>query len=96
VKITVPRYLTIVAVVYLIAGTALFYWAGGFETRPWPEVFSLWPAVLGVTAIGPLITLVVMARWGDITGSIYFLPTVIHCFFVITLVVFAILENYYT
>ena len=92
---TVPRYLVIVTIAYLAAFTALLSWAGEFEVGVWATLRELWPVFVGALALGPFVTLAIIARFGDATGSVYFLPTAIHCFLLVCLLV-AILFDYYS
>jgi hypothetical protein len=76
----IAMYIAIVAFVYVLAVLAAGFVLGELDVSSIDKILAMWPipvAALGISAFG---TLIMIWRFGDQTGSIYFLPTVMHVF----------------
>jgi hypothetical protein len=80
---TLARYFAAVAVVYFATFLALALILGWLAEGP--ADLRLWSLPFLGASFGVFCTWVTMERFGDIGGSVYFFPTVIHVFVFIVL-----------
>jgi hypothetical protein len=73
--------------VYIVAFVAAIALAGDLTSDSPKDLIRLWPVLLGAIAIAYLGTTSIIARFGNATGSIYFLPTVAHAAMILVLVI---------
>jgi hypothetical protein len=84
---TVPRYIAIVALIYLAAFAAVLAFAGHFDVRVIFSLPRLWVFPLGAVGIAVLGTLAPIARFGYTGGSKFALPSILHSVVILSLLI---------
>ena len=84
---TIARYVVIVTMVYLVAVLTVIALVGDMSFGDPNDWKRLWPIPLAAIGISYLGTASVIARFGNATGSVYFLPTVVHAAVILVLAI---------
>ena len=86
---TLPRYIASVATIYFVVFLAIVVGLGGWDAISIESFIGLFAGTIVMAVLG---TLSAISRFGDAGGSIYAIPTTIHVFVLIVVVVVAWLE----
>lgn len=82
---TVPRYIAILTVVYVLAFLAVLAAIGGYSALQPEKLLQYWPMWMGAPAMAAAGTLAPIARFGAAGGSIYAIPTALHAMVLVTM-----------
>ena len=74
----IAAYIAIVSLVYIFAFLTAGFAVGYLDVSSSDAILAMWPIPLAALGLSAFVTLGTIWRYGDDTGSIYFLPTVIH------------------